>query len=379
MVDPPSLPTNVTPLDAKIRERIKADGPIAVSEFMEIALSDPDRGYYQTRDPLGQDGDFVTSPEISQVFGEIIGLWCAITWQNAGAPEDIHLVELGPGRGTLMADILRTVQNVMPAFAEALNVHLVETGTVLRQQQQETLNANQVTWHDRFETIPSGPILIVANEFFDALPIKQYKMTDRGWQERQITIDQKQGNLIFTTGDSLINKNMAIPNELRTAPLNSLFERSIIGEKIASSIAERIATEGGAALIIDYGHVRPGLGDTLQAVKSHKYHDPLAAIGEADLTAHVDFAALGEAAKTAGAMVHGPIFQGEFLVCLGIEQRTAALAAAATDDQADILKSGSRRLIAADGMGTLFKVMAITSVTDSLPAGFENDDIGDAL
>ena len=371
MVDPQSLPANVTPLDAKIRDRIKADGPLSVSEFMEIALSDPNHGYYRTRDPLGKAGDFITSPEISQVFGEIVGLWCAVTWQNTGAAKNIHLVELGPGRGTLMADILRTAQNVMPAFTEAIDVHLVETGKVLRQQQQEALNGYSVDWHDRFETVPPGPVLIVANEFFDALPIDQYIMTREGWQERRITTDQKQDDFLFKPCDPPAENNPIIPDELVDSPINSIFERSSAGEQIASDIAKRIATDGGAALIIDYGHVRHGLGDTLQAVKSHNYHCPLATIGEADLTAHIDFTALGNAAKASGAIVHGPVFQGGLLTALGIEQRTEALAATATPDQAEILESASRRLIAADGMGTSFKAMAITSVADSTPAGFE--------
>ena len=371
MVDPQSLPANVTPLDTKIRDRIKTDGPLAVSEFMEIALGDPNHGYYRTRDPLGKAGDFITSPEISQVFGEIVGLWCAVTWQNTGAAKNIHLVELGPGRGTLMADILRTAQNVMPAFTEAIDVHLVETGKVLRQQQQEALNGYSVDWHDRFETVPPGPVLIVANEFFDALPIDQYIMTREGWQERRITTDQKQDGFLFKPCDPPAENNPIIPDELVDSPINSIFERSSAGEQIASDIAKRIATDGGAALIIDYGHVRHGLGDTLQAVKSHNYHCPLATIGEADLTAHIDFAALENAAKASGAIVHGPVFQGGLLTALGIEQRTEALAATATPDQAEILESASRRLIAADGMGTLFKAMAITSVADSTPAGFE--------
>ena len=212
MVDPQSLPANVTPLDTKIRDRIKADGPLAVSEFMEIALGDPNHGYYRTRDPLGKAGDFITSPEISQVFGEIVGLWCAVTWQNTGAAKNIHLVELGPGRGTLMADILRTTQNVMPAFTEAIDVHLVETGKVLRQQQQEALNGYSVDWHDRFETVPPGPVLIVANEFFDALPIDQYIMTREGWQERRITTDQKQDGFLFKPCDPPAENNPIIPD-----------------------------------------------------------------------------------------------------------------------------------------------------------------------
>ncbi|NKB19522.1 MAG: class I SAM-dependent methyltransferase [Alphaproteobacteria bacterium] len=338
---------------------------------MEIALGDPDHGYYRTRDPLGATGDFVTSPEISQVFGEIIGLWCAVAWQNIGSPKKINLVELGPGRGTLMADILRTVRNVMPSFADAIEVHMVETGAVLREQQQKTLNDYNVSWHDRFEMTPAGPLLIIANEFFDALPIDQYIKTDKGWQERRVTMDRDQDKLMFGEGGPSPAKDVYVPDDLKPSPVSSVFERSIVGEQIVGDIAKRIATGGGAALIIDYGHVRHGVGDTLQAIKSHKYHDPLTDIGEADLTTHVDFAALAKAAEAEGTLIHGPIFQGEFLTALGIEQRTAALTAKALPDQAKGIISGSRRLIASDDMGTLFKVMALMSGSDTVPAGFE--------
>ncbi len=362
----------MTPLDIKIRDQIKADGPLRVSEFMEIALSDPSHGYYLTRDPLGEAGDFITSPEISQVFGEIIGLWCAVAWQDADTPRKINLVELGPGRGTLIADILRTARNVMPEFAEAIDVHLVETGAVLREQQRSSLNDYDVEWHDRFDSVPEGPLLIVANEFFDALPIEQYIQTEEGWQERRLFIDKENENLFFGPYPPASKNLIAIPDVIRDSSVGSIFERSVAAEQVVGEITDRMVTEGGAALIIDYGHVRHGVGDTLQAIRSHKYHDPLLGVGEIDLTAHVDFAALQSAAQASKGAVFGPIFQGEFLTALGIEQRTNALTKNAPTEQADVLTSGSRRLIAADGMGTLFKIMSITPSAENSSAGFEN-------
>ena len=343
---------------------------------MQIALGDPEHGYYQIRDPLGVQGDFITSPEISQVFGEIIGLWCTVAWQNAGSPTKIILAELGPGRGTLMADILRTTTKVSPNFARALEVHLIETGPILKQQQMLVLKDYRITWHEGIETIPSGPLLIIANEFFDALPIEQYVMTKNGWHERHITVDKEHDKLSFVTVPLTTEDVSKFPYPISNAKVDSIFERNVMGEQITKSIAERIRYDGIAALIIDYGHVRSRLGETLQAVKSHKYHKPLTDLGDIDLTAHVDFAALATACKSAGTNVHGPVMQSQFFTALGIEQRTKTLATKATAEQATLLIEGCRRLIASDGMGTLFKVMAITSKADNTPAGFELASLG---
>ena len=343
---------------------------------MRIALSDPEYGYYQTRDPLGVHGDFITSPEISQVFGEIIGLWCVVTWQKAGRPRNMILVELGPGRGTLMADILETIKKVSQEFINALKVHLIETSPVLKQQQNAILKDYEITWHKDLETIPWEPALIIANEFFDALPTEQYVMTESGWQQRHITVDKKHNNLSFINIPFAKQQSPIFPNQISNAKIGSIFERNAISERIMKSIAKRIRDNGIASLIIDYGHAQTQLGETLQAVKSHKYHNPLTDIGEIDLTSHVDFKALAATSESLGTWVHGPKTQRDFLRTLGIEQRTKVLAAKAEGGQMPLLLEGSRRLIAKDGMGALFKVMAITPKEGETPAGFELNLIG---
>ena len=343
---------------------------------MQIALSDPEYGYYQTRDPLGVHGDFITSPEISQIFGEIIGLWCVVTWQNAGRPRNIILVELGPGRGTLMADILETIKKVSQEFINALKVHLIEKSPVLKKQQNAILKDYEITWHEDLETIPWEPALIIANEFFDALPTEQYVMTKSGWHQRHITVDKEHTNLSFINVPFAKQESPIFPNQITNAKIGSIFERNAISEGIMKSIAERIRDNGIASLIIDYGHTQTQLGETLQAVKSHKYHNPLTDIGEIDLTSHVDFRALAGISESLGTRVHGPTTQRNFFRTLGIEQRTKVLAARAEGAQALLLLDGSRRLIAKDGMGALFKVMAITPKKGETPAGFELSLLG---
>ena len=370
MVSSQGLSTIVTPLENKLRKIIKTDGPISVSHLMRIAANDTDYGYYQSRDPFGTFGDFITSPEITQAFGEIIGLWCLTAWQNAGCPDKTILIELGPGRGTLMLDILRTVKKLLPNFMESIELHLVESSTMLRQQQRLTLKNYNVTWHDFINTIPEGPSLIIANEFFDALPIDQYLMTKNGWHKRLITLDPKRNKFSFITVPVPKKKVAKFRSEISKAETNSIFERNRLAEKYAESLAERIFYSGIAALLIDYGYVKPGFGDTLQAVKSHKYYDPLTDIGNADLTAHVDFANLESIFKETGVAVHGPVLQRNFLTTLGIEHRTMTLVKNATAEQALLLIKGCQRLIAPNGMGSLFKVMAVTPADTSTPEGF---------
>lgn len=345
------------PLARLLARRIAVEGPITVAAFMADALGHPEHGYYVTRDPLGAAGDFTTAPEISQMFGELIGLWAADVWTRIGAPDPVLLVELGPGRGTLMADALRAARTV-PAFRAAIRVHLVETSPVLRARQAAALAAADPVWHDDPATLPPRPAIVIANEFFDALPVRQFVRGPGGWHERRVTVT---GDGEFAPAlDPLPSAAAAlIPDAVRRgAPIGAVAEVCPAGRAVARLLGERIARDGGAALIVDYGHDRPGPGDTLQAVRGHRSAPPFEAPGEADLTAHVCFASLAAAAAEAGATVHGPVGQGAFLEALGIRQRADALARAAPD-RADAVMSARDRLIGADAMGTLFRVLAL--------------------
>jgi len=365
-------------LGARLAQRIRRHGPIPVSDYMASALGDAERGYYRTRDPLGADGDFVTAPEISQAFGEMIGLWCADTWRRSGAPDPVLLVELGPGRGTMMADMLRAAR-ALPEFAAALRIHLVETSPALREKQRAALAGRDVAWHDDLDGVPPGPMLLVANEFLDALPVDQYVRAADGWHERRVGLDDA-GALSFVTGPALDPGEAAklIPRALADAAPGALFERSEAVADVAARLGARIGRDGIAALVVDYGHARSAPGETLQAVRDHRYHDVLAAPGDADLTAHVDFAAFARAAAAAGCAVHGPVPQGAFLSSLGIAERTERLAANATGEQAALLRSGCERLTGDGRMGTLFKAVALTRPGEPAPAGFDSPAGGGA-
>ncbi len=355
----------MTPVERLVRERITQSGPISIAEYMAIALGDPEHGYYRTRDPLGAAGDFVTAPEISQVFGELIGLWCAATWRAMGAPDPVRLVEFGPGRGTLMADAIRAAERV-PEFLAVAEVHLIETSPALRRRQHGVLAAASPTWHERFSEVPDGPCLVIANEFFDALPVEQFVRTQAGWRRRGIGIDHTAGALCFVLTDS----GQTIPPPFQDAPLGVPCEMRPDAEMLVGEIAGRIARDGGAALIVDYGHAARAPGDTLQAVKRHRFDDVLARPGLSDLTAHVDFAAVAEAARTSGAHAHGPVAQGTFLDRLGLGVRMQHLCDA-TPDRAEEIRAGCHRLRDPDEMGELFKALAITPLGSSPPAGFE--------
>ena len=370
MANLPSQPEYLTPLEQLIRARIGKLGPMPISEYMTLALAHPEYGYYRKADPLGRDGDFITAPEISQVFGEIIGLWCVVAWQQAGRPSPFHLVELGPGHGTLMADALRAAATV-PEFIAAALIDLVETSPVLRNHQKKALGADGITWHNTIDTVPSDPCLYIANEFFDALPIDQFVKTEMAWNRRCVGVDPSTDRLCVVIDETPIKTEGLIPPSVTAAPPGSVFEVCPAGLEIAATIGNRLATDAFAALIIDYGHSRPSSGETLQAVRGHKYHDVLDNPGDADLTAHVDFRALSKAARSAGATAFGPIPQGDFLSNLGIESRTSRLAANQETAQKNLLDSGCHRLIDANGMGTLFKVLALTNGKLEYPAGFE--------
>jgi NADH dehydrogenase [ubiquinone] 1 alpha subcomplex assembly factor 7 len=363
----------VTPLGERIAAHIARLGPITVAEYMVQVLTHPDDGYYMTGDPFGARGDFVTAPEISQMFGELIGLWCADTWQRMDAPAEVLLVELGPGRGTLMADALRAAR-ALPAFRRALRLHLVEVSPALRARQQAALAREaglSPTWHERLDQVPEGPMLLVANEFFDALPVHQFERQAEGWRERVVALAPDGASLAFALAPPEARTLALVPPELREAAPGAVVEVSTTATLIAAEIGRRLAARGGAALIVDYGHARPRAEATLQAVRGHARHDPLAEPGSADLTAHVDFTALARAAGEAGAHAHGPIPQGRFLTALGIEARAAGLAAAATPAQAGDLAAALRRLTDATEMGALFKALALGHPDLEAPAGFE--------
>jgi NADH dehydrogenase [ubiquinone] 1 alpha subcomplex assembly factor 7 len=325
----------VTPLEKIIIEMIETEGPMPLDRYMSLCLGHPQYGYYMTRDPFGVAGDFTTTPEISQVFGELIGVWSVNAWKTLGSPSPFALVELGPGRGTLMADLLRAAK-AAPEFLAAAQVHLVEMSPVLKTMQREKLG-EAVTWHESFDTLPKMPALFVANEFFDALPIQQFEVRDGKCFERCVGLE----NNTLTIG--------LVPSPVRKG-VDGIYEVSAVSEEIASKLASHIQMHNGAALVIDYGHVMSAAGDTLQALREHKYCSILESPGQADITAHVDFESLGSG---------NTMTQGQFLEAMGIEVRTEKLAAKLEGQaKADFLDA-SRRLIDADQMGELFKVMCV--------------------
>ena len=355
----------MTALAAEIRERIRRDGPISIATYMELCLNHPTHGYYRRGRPIGAGGDFITAPEVSQMFGELIGLWCTAVWQAMGQPQRVCLVELGPGRGTLLADALRAARTV-PAFRAAVDLHLVETNESLRAEQAAVLADSRPTWHERFETVPPGPVLVVANEFFDALPIRQFERIDGTWQERVVTLAPSSHALRFAATDSV-----PVEAGLGHAPSGTIVERAPAREALAAILAERVTASCGAALIVDYGHERPGIGDTLQSVRRHRRHGVLDDPGTADLTAHVDFSSLAAAAIRAGAAAFGPKPQGDFLRALGIDARASRLRQSSSAEQAAEIDAALRRLTSAHGMGALFKAMAIAHPELGAPPGFE--------
>ncbi len=341
---------------ARLIARIRDTGPISLSDYMHECNAH----YYATRDPFGAAGDFTTAPEISQVFGELIGAWCADYWQRMGAPDPVLLVELGPGRGTLMADALRATRRV-PGFHDALKLHLVEQSPVLQRLQQEKLAAYTPQFHDTVTSLPPGPMLLIANEFFDALPIVQFECQAGRMHERKVAHD----------GARLMVAREPTPDEaLPGAHDGDIKEVCPAAYAMTRSLARSIAQSGGSVLIIDYGYYPSALGDTLQALRQHRPVSIFESPGEVDLTAHVDFDSITRAAESGGAVTHGPVSQAAFLIQLGITAREAALLKNATPDQQTAIRSGCRRLIEPAEMGTLFKVLALTQQGGPVPAGF---------
>lgn len=351
------------PLHDILSAQIAATGPISVAAFMQQCLFHPAHGYYSTRDPIGRGGDFITAPEISQMFGELVGLALAQAWMDQGAPPHIILAELGPGRGTLMADILRTIRAV-PGFAQAAEVHLVEASPSLTQIQQKALGAYDVTWHGTVQTLPGAlPLYLVANEFFDALPIRQFIRDGAGWRERQIGLDGDA--LVF--GLSTAAPLDALAHRLDDTRDGDLVETCAPAQPIMQEIGARIAAEGGAALIFDYGDWR-SLGDTLQGMRDHGRADPLAAPGETDLTAHVDFEALVAELPCAHSRL---ATQGMVLERLGITARADALAKSLRGAALDSHVAAHRRLTHPGEMGTVFKSLALFPTGAPAPPGYE--------
>ena len=343
----------MTPLEKIIGEIIAAEGPMPIDRYMGLCLGHPLHGYYMTRDPFGEQGDFMTAPEISQIFGELIGVWCAAAWDAMGKPAQFNLVELGPGRGTLMADILKAAK-VMPGFREAARIHLVEMSPILRRLQKQKLG--QVTWHDTFADVPEGPLLLIANEFFDAIPLRQFEKRHGKWLERCVGAE----GMGFMPA-ALDNAQGANGDVIEFAPQRS---------GIAQEIGQRLARDGGCALIIDYGHLQTAPGDTLQAVRAHEYVAVTDRPGESDITSHVDFEALAKAFRQGGAVVYPAITQRAFLLAMGLEQRAAILSSKADANSREILDRAVARLAGETEMGNLFKVMAATSANLPMPYPF---------
>lgn len=343
-------------------QRIQSDGPITVADYMADCLLHPTQGYYATRDPFGADGDFVTAPEISQMFGELLGLSLAQCWLDHGRPSAFTLAELGPGRGTLMADALRACAAV-PGFLDAVDIVLLEASPKLRTLQAETLP--DARWIEHVGDLPQAPLFLVANEFFDALPIRQFQRGDTGWSERLIGLSDT-GQLCFGLGAEV--DQPALAHRLEDTRPGDIVESCAAASPIVHEIASRIAQHGGAALLIDYGDWR-ALGDTFQAVQAHAVADPLSMPGHADLTAHVDFETLAITAQTAKAAYTRLTPQGVFLERLGITARAQTLAKNSTGEAAENLISAHRRLTHPDEMGNLFKVLGIYSPDQSPPPG----------
>lgn len=342
--------------------RIRADGPLSLADYMQAALWDPAHGYYATRDPLGARGDFVTAPEISQIFGELIGLWFAEAWRQIGAPAPVILCELGPGRGTLMADFLRAA-TLVPEFRHALRLHLIEVSPSLRAQQQTTLAAASPTWHRGIDELPPGPLLLVANEFLDALPIHQYQRSADGWHERRIGLDG-QGKLAFALDPQAAGEH-------GPWPIGSIVEERPVARDLAARLGTRLAAQPGVALFIDYGFYPSAPGDSFQALSNHRFADPLTAPGTADLTAHVDFMDFRAGFDRARIRAHGPVEQGAFLKSLGAEARAVRLAAGKSPAEQETVRAGLGRLTDPAQMGGLFKVLALSHHAPNLRfAGF---------
>jgi NADH dehydrogenase [ubiquinone] 1 alpha subcomplex assembly factor 7 len=359
-------PMTIDAFAGRISRRIATEGPLSVAGFMAVALHDPTSGYYAGRLPIGARGDFTTAPEISQIFGELVGLWCALVWDAIGRPDPVVLAELGPGRGVLAADLLRAAA---PGFRGALRLFLVETSPLLRAEQERRLASAEPIWLERADQLPDGPMLVVANEFLDALPIRQFVHRESGWAERLVALDRA-GQLAFADGPPSAAAALLVPDRLRRSAPGAVVEFCPAALALAAFLGRRCTRQPGAALFIDYGYCGEAPGSTLRAWRRHRPASVLSRPGTTDLSADVDFAAVAAAASAAGAQVYGPVAQGRFLAALGAAARCEMLCARAAPAQRDAIESGLARLVDPAAMGERWKAMAVMSPGLAAPAGF---------
>lgn len=350
-----------------ICDEIGENGPMTIERYMDLALQHPEHGYYRVRDPLGASGDFTTSPEISQMFGELIGLWCVDIWWKLGSPKEFTLLELGPGRGTLMRDALRGTARA-EGFQHAARLHFLESNAVLRVKQMDKLAEHNPVYLDDLSHLPKLPTLVIANEFFDALPIRQFVKSEAGWRERLVGCED--GEPVFTLSKPDKAFELLIPEVIRDAVIGAEYELSPLSHTMTHNLSAHISRHGGAALIVDYGYGFPPGHGTFQATNRHRFEDVLADPGNVDLTAYVDFSMLKRVAERYDVKVSALVGQGDFLRALGIEFRAAQLKHNATPEQCADIDTALRRLTDADQMGAMFKVMGVMSPSLTEVAGF---------
>ena len=352
-------------LAERLKAQIAADGPLTVAQYMTACLHDPQDGYYAVRPRLGDGGDFITAPLISQMFGELLGLWAVEAWSRMGEPASFLLVEAGPGDGTLMSDVLRAVR-LAPGFTAAARLFLIETSAPLIAAQRGLLAGGPLepAWVENLDALPSGlPMILLSNELLDCLPARQFVRTPQGWAERMVGLDAN-GALAFGLATRPLDRLLS------EAEPGTVIEISAAQEAFGAALGARLARDGGVALLIDYGRSEAGCGDTLQALKGHQKVSPLECPGEADLTIHADFRGVAQAARKAGAQAAPILDQGEFLLRLGLAERAQALMRA-RPDRAEVIQRQVARLTDADQMGVLFKALALYAPASLIPPGFE--------
>ncbi len=359
-------------LQEKILARIEQEGPLTIADYMALCLFDRDHGYYTTREPFGAAGDFTTAPEISQMFGELVAVWLYSVWQAAGAPRPVCFAEIGPGRGTLMKDIIRTISQLDAGFLNDARFALVEASPRLAKVQKETLAGSpaSVEWHHGVDGLQHVPTFWFGNEIFDALPVRQFVKQGGRWRERCVARSED-GGLQFVLGAGEPDPRL-LPADAAAVEDGSMVELAPARAALMEMVAGRIARDGGAGLFLDYGHLRPGYGDTLQAVRRHGFHGVLDDPGEADLTSHVDFAILAAAAPRHRLAAHLTT-QGEFLLAMGLRERAGLLGQSADAEMRERIVGEVRRLAAPEEMGDLFKVLAVTPA-GVVPPGFGGPD-----